>query len=245
MYLDPLRQNIFLKVFQQIIKNRDIHILVFKIYLHVDAFGADQLKKVGRLIQDNMLQLKLEKHIADEEKHSSLFKQRIIDWGGAPEMTIEEQKLGFLAPLYAHSLGIKQERFTINRPLDMEEIVRFIVYLKSEEEKGINIFPSHLAALNREMEKDLKTIRLLEEIIDDEKYHVEYLTHELEEFAIKGFGSIINEALKSYRAVHRSFKPAVVLLATAEQLNFRPVGKSAQILWPLLRGLLKLRANKK
>jgi hypothetical protein len=55
---------------------------MMKHYHYLDGYAAERLKKVVKLVQDPELQAKVERHVVDEVKHATYFKQRVEELGG-------------------------------------------------------------------------------------------------------------------------------------------------------------------
>jgi bacterioferritin (cytochrome b1) len=246
-FLRPIQEKLLTRVFRQVVHNNELHILVMKLYLYGDSFGNATLQKFARLLQDDELKSKVERHYADEEKHAACLSQRIVELGGTPAFTPDELKLKLLESYFAqlnllhtNELGLSEERLHSQAFLEVPEIIRFLVFAKAEEEQGALFFPAHLRAL----EKDTRTKALFEEIVQDELRHVTYLSEELESYRRLGYQREINEAMvRCRRSRHRLRLPfgeaSNTFLTVLDMCHYRPVGKSAAVLMLFLRASLR------
>jgi bacterioferritin (cytochrome b1) len=237
----PLQRKVLVAVLRQVVHNPGLHLFVLKNYHYVEEFGAAELRRVARLVSDPDLKGKLEQHSADEDKHALLFRQRILDLGGSPGLTPAEMSLAFFRRFDSFGLGISPQRFDEATPLEVAELIPFLVPLRVEEDTGSNVFEAHLQAADQ----DRKTQTMLAEILQDEHRHAAYLTEALATFGREGYQPAIDAAFALCR---KHFKANGVppemklrrLAAILEMYPYTPVGPAARLSWCLMSPLLWL-----
>jgi bacterioferritin (cytochrome b1) len=237
----PIHQKGQAMFFREVVSNPQLHIFMLKHYHYLDGYAANRLQKVVKLLTDADLQKKVERHVADEDKHAAYFKQRVIELGGSPTLTEAELNLGFLNRFNSHGLGISDARLDEDKFLDNREIITFFVLLKAEEEFGLKFFLGHL----RGSDADTRTKRMLEEIVEDEKRHVSYIEEVLDDLARKGYQAEVEQEKRQYRRTFARyrFSPRELLDAIPKVLEmcaYQPQGRTIRALWFFVNPLLRL-----
>jgi bacterioferritin (cytochrome b1) len=236
---------LLVSVFRQIVHNTGLHIFMMKHYHYLDGFAAVRLKKLVRLLRDPELQSKVERHIVDEEKHAAYFKQRIVELGGSPTLTPAELSLGFLDRFNSHGLGFDDTRLEQDTPLDMRELIAFFVLLRGEEEIGLRFFLAHLRAAD----EDPTTKRMLEEIVEDERRHVAYLSAELEGFRQNGYQAYVDEVSGPGQRNSRFSGLPIggsiwALPKILEMYPYQPAGTPMRLVWFFVSPLMRVSKNR-
>ena len=241
----PIHRNVQAAFFREIVGNPQLHIFMLKHYHYLDGYAATRLKKVVKRLTDADLQKKVERHVIDEDKHATFFKQRVIELGGTPILTEAELGLGFLNRFNSHGLGISDERLDEDKFLDNREIITFFVLLKAEEEFGLKFFLGHL----RGSDGDPRTKQMLEEIVEDEKRHVSYITEVLEDLGRKGYQTDVEEESRRYRRTFARYRIPVrdalkTLPKLLEMCSYQPQGRTFRFLWFFVSPFLRLAASR-
>lgn len=65
-------------LFQQVVNHPNLHVFLLKLYLEVDTFAANKLRRFAQLVQEPALRNKIEAHLADEENRPPSPRQ---SWG--------------------------------------------------------------------------------------------------------------------------------------------------------------------
>ena len=241
----PIHQKVQAMFFREVVSNPQLHIFMLKHYHYLDGYAATRLKKVVKLLTDADLQTKVERHVVDEDKHATFFKQRAIELGGTPTLTEDELSLGFLNRFNSHGLGISDERLDEDKFLDHREIITFFVLLKAEEEFGLKFFLGHL----RGSDEDPRTKQMFEEVVEDEKRHVSYITEVLEDLGRKGYQTDVEEEGRRYRRTFQRYRFSGRELLRAipkvlEMCSYRPHGRTIRFLWTCASPFLRLAASR-
>lgn len=237
----PLQRKVLVGVLRQVVHNPGLHLFILKNYHYTEEFGGAELRRVARLVNDPDLKRKIEQHSADEDKHASLFKQRILELGGSPALTPAEMNVAFFRRFDSFGLGISPQRFDADTPLEVSELIPFLVPLKVEEDAGRTIFQAHLQASN----DDTKTQSMLAEILQDEHRHAAYLTEALEKFGREGYQPSIDAAFEvcrkhfKFNASPREMKLRR-LLTILEMYPYTPVGPVARMFWCIMSPLIRI-----
>jgi bacterioferritin (cytochrome b1) len=234
-FLKPIHRKVQGIFFREIVSNPKLHMFMMKHYHYLDGYAAERLKKVVKLVQDPELQAKVERHVVDEVKHATYFKQRVEELGGSIALTPDETRLGFLDRFNSHGLGISDERLDENKFLDVREIITFFVLLQAEEEFGLKFFLGHLAG----SDQDPRTKTMLEEIVEDEKRHVSYIGEVLDKLGQSGYQPDIDAEVRQYGRTFARYRFPLRDLAKAvprvlAMCNFQPHGKVVRGFWILV-----------
>lgn len=242
------QQKILVPVLRQVVRNPELHIFQLKLYRYADSFGQTTLEKFIQRLGDPELIRKVERHLADEAKHTKLLDQLLVEMGATPAFTPAEAGLKWIQTyiaqldlLHSKDLGIDDGRFNSDKTLETAEIIPYLVFVHGQEEQGTAWFTAHLQAL--EQDKESRVRKVLEEIIVDERRHVGYLAEELHRLGQEGYQPLIVAARRRCRKIRASHRlPIGEALSTVphaleEMLHFRPHGVGATIGWSLFKAL--------
>jgi bacterioferritin (cytochrome b1) len=237
--VEPIRQWLLVGLFRQVVSNPALHLFILKNYHYTEEFGAAELRSVARLLADLDLKQQMTQHVADEEKHAALFKQRILELGGSPGLTPAELSVAFFRRFEAYGLGISDARLQADHPLEARELVRFLVPLKFEEDFGLWAFRTHRQAAAA----DPETAQMLDTVIPDEQRHTAYLAEALEKLGRSGYQADIDQALgicrKHFMFRDQPFHMKVQRLSTLLELcPYRPSGHTLRLVWWCLRPIV-------
>jgi rubrerythrin len=243
-----VQQKILVPVLRQVVSNPDLHIFQLKLYRYADSFGHITLTKFIKRLGDPEFIRKVERHLADEERHTALFDQLLLEMGVTPAFTEAESGLKWIQTyiaqldlLHSRELGIADEGFDSDKTLDIPEIIRYLVFVQGQEMQGTAWFTAHLRALDHDKESRVR--KVLEDVMVDEQRHVDYLTEELHHLSQQGYQPLIDEARRRCRKIRASQRlPIGEALSTIprvleEMLHYRPVGAGATVAWSLFKGV--------
>lgn len=241
----PIHQNVQAAFFREVVGNPQLHIFMLKHYHYLDGYAATRLQKVVKRLSDVELRKKVERHVLEEDKHAAFFKQRVIELGGSPILTEAELSFGFLNRFNSHGLGISDERLDEDKFLDSREIITFFVLLKAEEEFGLKFFLGHLQG----SDGDPRTKQMLEEIVEDEKRHVFYITEVLEDLGRKGCQADVEEESRRYQRTFERYRLPIrdglkALPKLLEMCSYQPQGRTIRFLWFFMNPFLRMVASR-
>jgi hypothetical protein len=141
--------------------------------------GAEEYQKRNpkticpHLLPQTSLRARYMKHQSDEAVHEQLLADRIREMGGTPMgVPPERDYLSILSTeLVKANGGIPPERFDQQEPFGPDELAHFFAFQIVTEERGVVEMEMHRDACAR---SDPRTHGIFEQILKDERYHVEY-----------------------------------------------------------------------
>jgi len=184
--------------FREIVHHPRAHALVLGNYRIGEYAGVVALRRLlDEMRPDGTLHQAMEIHFRDEERHSKVF----TDWIERLEVTPD--------PLPAEVEGyfanspeeFRQHRALVETlPPDMRRIIVF-AGINAIERLAYNQFEMHLGCLDRREDREV-----LESVINEEKFHLSYVEHELERQSAGEFGSFVTTAIEQARAQFAIFQ---------------------------------------
>jgi rubrerythrin len=247
-WFKAVQQKVLVPVLRQAVCNPDLHIFQLKLYRYGDSFGHITLGKFIKRLGDPELIRKVERHLADEERHTAMFDQLLSEMGATPEFTEAEAGLKWIQTyiaqldlLHSRELGISDEQSDSDSTLDIPVIIRYLVFVHGQEVQGTAWFRAHLHALDSSPHPRVRAV--LEDILVDEQRHVDYLTEELHRLGQEGYQPLIHAARRRCRKIRSSHRLPIgealstVPQALEEMLHYRPVGAGPTVAWSLFKGV--------
>jgi len=171
------------------------------------SIGID---KLAAIIADPVLQKKTLRLYGDEVKHGRLFSQRLKEFGLEPKPM--DKRLDYETFLHDSEFGLDNGRLEINKPLNDDEIIRWLAGCLVREERAC----AELTGMKECFEKDPRTFEVLTEIMGDEYRHVGYALAGLLAYEKKGYGQRIQQLLTMYRRMEAKVHAQVSVNFTRE-----------------------------
>ena len=184
--------------FREVVKNPKAHAIVLGNYRIGEYAGVVALKRLlGEMRPEGKLHAAMEIHHRDEERHSKVFTDWIVRLGVQPP-PLPENVEGFFAN--------SPEEFAQHRQaleLLPPELRRVIVFagINAIERLAYNQFEAHLLCLERS--EDVAT---LQSVVEEEKFHLSYVEHELERQSGGELAGFVTTALEQARAQFAIFQ---------------------------------------
>ena len=153
-------------------------------YRDAELRGAALLMRlIGLMGDDADAQTKLSLHLAEETHHAWLWTKRINDIGGTPMRVLDG---------YQTRIGFRTVPRTLIDILALTVVV---------EERAFSRYQEH-AARNH---VDEETLKVLNEVTKDEKWHIAWIKGKLDELAAKeeGGSARVQDAMEKYREIDR------------------------------------------
>lgn len=201
------------KMFEDILANEKSYHFLLNALAVGEIDSSIGIDKLANLIQDPVLKRKTLRLYGDEVKHGRLFSRRLKDFGLEPQAM--DKRLDYETFLHDQDFGLDNGRLEINKPLDDQEIVRWLAGCLVREERAC----VELTGMKECFEKDKKTYRVLSEIMNDEFRHVGYAMSGLQSYAKKGYKKQINQLLTMYRRMEAKVHAQVSINFTREFFN--------------------------
>jgi bacterioferritin (cytochrome b1) len=154
---------------------------LFSYYRDAELHGANLLLRLIKLMDDPDAQVKLSLHLSEETHHAWLWTKRITDLGGEPVR---------VADGYQTRIGMR----TVPRSL-IDLLALTIVV----EERAFNRYQEHAARSTT----DEETLKVLNEVTKDEKWHISWVKAKLEELASREEGGLerAQQVMARYREI--------------------------------------------
>jgi len=198
--------------FREVVRRPQAHAVVLGNYRIGEHAGVVALRRLlGEMQPEGKLHAAMEIHHRDEERHSTVFTgwiQRL----GAPAPPLPTEVEGYFAN--------SPEEFQQHRKLLEQlppEMRRIIVFagINAIERLAYNQFEAHLTCLEHP-----EDVRLLQGVIDEEKFHLSYVEHELERQSTGELAGFVATALEQARAQFAIFQQTrrAETMATIERL---------------------------
>lgn len=152
---------------------------IFSYYRDAELHGANLLLRLIKLMDDPDAQVKLSLHVAEETNHAWLWTKRITDMGALPQRVRDG---------YQTRIG----RRTVPRTL-IDLLALTIVV----EERAFSRYKEHAARPN----VDEETLKVLDQVTKDEKWHISWVKGKLDEIAAQqpGGKARVDEMMARYR----------------------------------------------
>lgn len=178
--------------FREVVRHPQAHALVLGNYRIGEYAGVVALRRLlDEMRPEGKLHQAMEIHYRDEERHSRLF----TDWIARLDVTP--------APLPANVEGyfandpeeFRQQRQLLEQlPPDLRRIIIF-AGINAIEKLAYNQFELHLGCLDRR-----EDVAALQSVMDEEKFHLSYVEHELERQTKGDNAAFVAMALEQARA---------------------------------------------
>lgn len=155
-------------------------VTLFSYYRDAELRGATLLLKLLQRMDDPDSQVKLTKHLEDEVRHAWLWTKRITDLGGVPERVDDG---------YQRRIGLE-----VGIPRTLEQLLALTIVV---EERAEARYLAHAASPG----VDPETLGVLHEVTKDEKWHLSWIEHKLDEIAGAEGAARVAALLARYREV--------------------------------------------
>jgi len=198
------------KMFQDIMANEEAYKFLLNALAVGEVDSSVGIDRLAELIDDPVLKRKTLRLYGDEVKHGRLFTKRLKECGMDPRPM--DKRLDYETFLHDADFGLDNGRLKDNRPLNDDEIVRWLAGCLVREERAC----AELTGMKECFESDKKTSRVLTEIMGDEYRHVGYAMAGLQAYEKKGFGARINQLLTQYRKMEATVHAQVSINFTQE-----------------------------
>jgi rubrerythrin len=186
--------------FREVVRHPTAHALVLGNYRLGEYAGVVALQRLlGEMRPEGKLHQAMEIHHRDEERHSRVFTDWIVRLGETPK-PFPTNVEGFFANSPEE---FAQQRALVEQlPPDLRRIVVF-AGINAIERLAYNQFDVHLSCLDRREDREV-----LQGVIDEEKFHLSYVEHELERQMAGEHGGFITTALEQAKARFEIFQQA-------------------------------------
>ena len=149
-------------------------------YRDAELHGATLLLRLIKLMDDPDSQIKLSLHLAEETHHAWLWTNRIKEIGGAPVKVLDG---------YQKRIGLRALPHTMLDLLALTVVV---------EERSFARYQEHAARPGT----DEATMKVLQEVTKDEKWHIAWIRQKLLELArAQGDEQKAHDAMARYRQI--------------------------------------------
>lgn len=149
-------------------------------YRDAELHGATLLLRLIKLLDDPDAQIKLSLHLAEETRHAWLWTNRIKELGGAPVKVLDG---------YQKRIGLR------TLPHSLLDLLALTVVV---EERSFSRYQEHAARPG----VDPATMKVLQEVTNDEKWHISWIRQKLLDLAREqGDEQKAHEAMEKYRKV--------------------------------------------
>jgi len=158
--------------FREVVRHPTAHALVLGNYRLGEYAGVVALDRLlGEMRPEGKLHQAMSIHHKDEGRHSQVFTDWIVRLDRTPQ-PFPTNVEGFFAN--SPEEFAEQRRLVEQLPPDLRRIIVF-AGINAIERLAYNQFDVHLSCLDRKEDRDL-----LQSVIDEEKFHLSYVEHELE-----------------------------------------------------------------
>lgn len=156
-------------------------VVLFNYYRDAELRGANLLFRLMSHLDDADSQVKLSLHFAEETHHAWLWTKRIADIGGVPTK---------IADGYQTRIGLRVIPRTLIDILALTVVV---------EERSFQRYTEHASRPG----VDPETLEVLQQVSNDEKWHISWMRAKLEALAKETEGGVekMNDALERYRQI--------------------------------------------
>jgi bacterioferritin (cytochrome b1) len=153
---------------------------MFSYYRDAELHGATLLLRLIKLMDDPDAQVKLSLHLAEETHHAWLWTNRIKEIGGEPVKVLDG---------YQKRIGLRTLPHTLLDLLALTVVV---------EERSFARYQEHASRAS----VDEATLKVLEEVTKDEKWHISWIKQKLLEMAREqGDEQRAHDAMDKYRKI--------------------------------------------
>jgi rubrerythrin len=184
--------------FREVVRHPKAHALVLGNYRLGEYAGVVALDRLlGEMRPEGKLHEAMTIHHRDEERHSRVFTDWIERLGYVPEPYPTNVE-GYFAN--SPDEFAAQRQLVEQLPPDLRRIIVF-AGINAIERLAYNQFDVHLGCLDRPEDREV-----LQSVIDEEKFHLSYVEHELERQSKGENGAFVTTALEQARARFATFQ---------------------------------------
>jgi rubrerythrin len=184
--------------FREVVRHPAAHALVLGNYRLGEYAGVVALRRLlDEMRPEGKLHQAMTIHHRDEERHSHVFTDWIVRLGATPQ-PFPSNVEGFFAN--SPEEFAEQRRLVEQLPPDMRRIVVF-AGINAIERLAYDQFDVHLACLDRREDREV-----LQGVIDEEKFHLSYVEHELERQMAGEHGAFVGVCLDQARERFKIFQ---------------------------------------
>ena len=178
--------------FREVVRHPTAHALVLGNYRLGEYAGVVALGRLlGEMRPEGKLHEAMTIHHRDEGRHSRVFTDWIERLGFTPQPYPSNVE-GFFANSPEEFAA--QRAFVETLPAELRRIIVF-AGINAIERLAYNQFDVHLACLDRREDREV-----LQGVIDEEKFHLSYVEHELERQSGGELAAFVTTALEQARA---------------------------------------------
>jgi hypothetical protein len=178
--------------FREVVRHPQAHALVLGNYRLGEYAGVVALDRLlAEMRPEGKLHHAMTIHHRDEERHSRVFTDWIVRLGETPA-PFPNSVEGFFANSPEEFAA--QRQLVEQLPPDLRRIIVF-AGINAIERLAYDQFDLHLSCLDRRADREL-----LQSVIDEEKFHLSYVEHELERQSAGEHGAFVTMALEQARA---------------------------------------------
>lgn len=178
--------------FREVVRHPKAHALILGNYRLGEYAGVVALDRLlGEMRPEGKLHEAMRIHHRDEERHSKVFTDWILQIGETPQ-PFPKNVEGFFSNSPEE---FAQQRALVEQlPPEMRRIIVF-AGINAIERLAYDQFDVHLSCLDRREDREL-----LQSVIDEEKFHLSYVEHELERQSKGEHAGFVTTALEQARA---------------------------------------------
>jgi len=186
--------------FREVVRHPTAHALVLGNYRLGEYAGVVALQRLlDEMRPEGKLHQAMSIHHRDEERHSNVFTDWIVQLGETPQ-PFPTNVEGFFANSPEEFAA--QRQMVEQLPPEMRRIVVF-AGINAIERLAYNQFDVHLSCLDRREDR-----AVLQSVIDEEKFHLSYVENELERQMTGENGAFVTLCLDQARARFEIFQRA-------------------------------------
>ena len=176
---------------REVVRHPKAHALILGNYRLGEYAGVVALDRLlGEMRPEGKLHQAMTIHHRDEGRHSRVFTDWIERLGSVPQPYPTNVE-GFFAN--SPEEFEQQRRLVETLPAEMRRILVF-AGINAIERIAYDQFDVHLSCLDRREDREL-----LQSVIDEEKFHLSYVEHELERQSGGEFGAFVTTAVEQAR----------------------------------------------
>jgi hypothetical protein len=184
--------------FREVVQHPKAHAIILGNYRIGEYAGVVALKRLlGEMRPEGKLHAAMEIHHRDEARHTKVFTDWVVRLGVEPA-PLPDNVEGFFANSAeehaAHRAALEQ------LPAELRRVIVF-AGINAIERLAYNQFEAHLQCLDRR--EDVAT---LQSVVDEEKFHLSYVEHELERASKGELAGFVTNALEQARAAFAIFQ---------------------------------------
>ncbi len=211
-------------IYDEIRSNDETYRLFCSIAAKGESQGGWENGRIAALTGDRELAAKIARHGADEDKHGKLFlsllRRRALEPIAVPAAA------DYCIRLEQAGIGLAHARLLEEKPLDDEELLKYLVHSRVTEQRAMEEVQLQLGIFRGDPEIG-KAVAM---IASDEKKHLAYCHEELLRFVERGHGPRVRSLLREY---------ALVEIRTYRDVSLAVMGRMGEVLgWSGAKRLL-------